>query len=110
MARRKKKTLRPRWYRRGELVYNQLVRRHEPLSLADLSAEDRLALIFGQSRGVKELLEFADGDLLNLVGKDVREIEAVPGVGPALAAKVAALLFEFGLFWQRLSAVPDGAE
>jgi len=105
---RKKKTLRPRWYRRGELIYNRLIRKTDPLSIGDLADHERLALIFGQARGVKELLAYAQGDLLNLVGKDVREIEAIPGVGPALAAKVAALLYEYGLFWQRMRALQDG--
>lgn len=104
VAKRNKKTVRPRWYRRGEMIYNGLIRKRDPLSLADLTNEERLALIFGQKKGVRELLEYAEGELLNLVGKDVRELETIPGVGPALAAKTAALLYQFGLFLQRLQA------
>ncbi len=107
---RRKKNRRPRWYRRGEQIYQKLVRQNDPLALADLTEEERLMLIFGQRAGVRELLTYAKGDLLNLVGMDLRELEMIPGVGPALAAKVAALLFEFGLFRQRVSAVPDGED
>ena len=108
MARRKKR-YNPK-YRRGELVYRRLVRQSDPLTIADLTDEERLALIFGQSRGVRELLEYADGDLLNLVGRDLRELEFVPNVGPALAAKVAAFFFQVGLICPRLGAVLDGTE
>jgi len=106
MARRRKKR-RPAWYRRGEQIYQRLVRKNDPMTLADLSEEERLVLIFGQSQGVKELLAYAGGDLLNLVGRDLRELESIPGVGPALAAKVAAFMFEMGHFCPRLRALQD---
>ena len=105
---RRKKVRRPRWYRRGETIYQKLTRKNEPLSLADLSDEERLVLIFGQKKGVKELLEYAKGDLLNLVGAELTELEMIPGVGPALAAKVAALLYQIGLLCRRINALREG--
>lgn len=107
---RRKKNRRPRWYRRGEQIYQKLVRRNDPLSLADLTDEERLMLIFGQQAGVRELLTYAKGDLLNLVGMDLRELEMIRGVGPALAAKVAAFLYQIGLFCQRINADRDGED
>ena len=104
---RKKKT-RPRWYRRGEVIFQKLVRQHDPLTVGDLTQEERLELIFGQRRGIRELLEYARGDLLSLVGVDLKTLEMVPGVGPALAAKVAAFMYEIGFLCPRIRALQDG--
>ena len=103
----KKKNRRPRWYRRGEVIYQKLVRQNDPITIGDLTQEERLELIFGQRKGVKELLDYAQGDLLNLVGVDLKSLEMIPGVGPALAAKVAAFMYEVGLICPRLSAFLD---
>ncbi len=108
MPRKRRKNRRPRWYRRGEIIYQQLVRQNDPITIADLTAEERLALIFGQSQGIRELLAYAKGDLLNLVGTDLKELESVPGVGPALVAKVAALMYELGHLCPRIYALRDG--
>lgn len=96
--------------RRGERIFGALVRKRKPIRLDDLSDVERLSLIFGQSQGVAELLEFADGDLLNLIGVDLRDLEAVPGVGPALAAKAYAFLYELGRLVQRVCAEEEGEE
>jgi len=66
---RKKKSRRPRWYRRGEVIYQKLVRQNDPITIGDLSQAE---------------------------------------VGPALAAKVAAFMYEIGLLCPRLSALQDG--
>ncbi len=96
--------------RRGERIFGALVRKRKPIRLDDLSDVERLSLIFGQSQGVAELLEFADGDLLNLIGVDLRDLEAVPGVGPALAAKAYAFLYELGRLVQRVCAEEEDEE
>ena len=93
-------------YRLGEAAYRALTRK-EPVNLSELSTAERLAILFGQRRGVAELVKAADGDLLNLVGMDVADLEAIPGVGPALAAKVAVFLYEAGLIHRRLKQRQD---
>jgi len=89
-------------YRRGERIFRLLTRKKSPLNISDLSTAERLELIFGQSSGIRELLEYAEGDLVNLIGKDLRDLEAMPGVGPALAAKLAAFMFEAGLLCSKI--------
>jgi len=90
-----------RRFRLGEAAYRALTKK-DPVDLGSLTLAERLAILFGQRRGVAELVKAADGDLLNLVGMDVADLEAIPGVGPPLAAKVAVFLYEAGLIHQRL--------
>jgi DNA repair protein RadC len=66
---------------------------------AALSVRELIAILVGSGTGERsavevagELMRAADGSIRKLAGSNPRELERVPGVGPAVAARVAASL------------------
>lgn len=80
-------------HRRGaQQLARALARKRQPLALATLSLGDKLYAMFGNKPAALAIAEYARGDLRNLQGQNLADLEGLPSVGKGMATKVAVLM------------------
>jgi hypothetical protein len=78
-------------YDRGKRFYWEVTRRHDPTDPYTLPQKRLLQVLGFTPQASLSLLERGAGDVFNLVGQQLQDLEAAPGVGPAQCAKLVAL-------------------
>lgn len=83
----------------GRSAFRLFTRKKEPIAPTTAKQTDLMAVLLADRRSAESIIGYAQGDLRNLNGVEIKELVALPGVGEAAAAKVVAL---FALLQQLL--------
>lgn len=84
----------------GRSAFRLFTRKNSPFVPTEAKQTELMTVLLADQQSAKSIMDYAQGDLRNLNGIEIKELAALPGVGEAAAAKVIAL---FALMNQLLS-------
>ncbi|MCA9840249.1 MAG: hypothetical protein KC422_25285 [Trueperaceae bacterium] len=78
-------------YNTGRRFFHEVTRQYDPLDPYTVGQKKLLQILGFSAQASVNVLEFAKGDIYNLIGKDFDAVLALDGMGEAHAAKLIAL-------------------
>lgn len=75
----------------GRSAFRLFTRKSNPVTPTTAEQTELMTVLLADRRSAESIMRFAQGDLRNLNGIEIKELAALPGVGEAAAAKVIAL-------------------
>lgn len=75
----------------GRSAFRLFTRKINPITPDTAQQTQLMTVLLADRRSAESIMSYAQGDLRNLNGIEIKELAALPGVGEAAAAKVIAL-------------------
>lgn len=76
---------------KNRALYQQLIRKTNPLNVLEIPQINLLEVLGFPGLGAHTLLEAGRGNIFNLAGWDIEDLEALPGIGPGQVSMLVAL-------------------
>lgn len=77
-------------YHRGKRTYHELTRKYDPLNPYALDQHSLLQMLGFTPKASLALVERGKGNIFNLAGEHIQDLEAIDGVGPGQLSMLAA--------------------
>lgn len=76
---------------RNRKLYQDLTRKTDPLNILKVPQINLLEVLGFPALGAHTLLEAGNGNIFNLAGWEIEDLEALPGIGPGQVSMLVAL-------------------